>query len=103
MGLKQFLFLFLMVSFVLHGIAFTFLGWKRRKIHYFFLTGTFIFLTAIYFINFEGWILKVPGTDFPVTWLLRIGATLYTLIYLRFLYREEDSWFRKLTRGRGTQ
>ena len=101
MGFKQFLFLFLMVSFVLHGIAFTFLGWKRRKVHYFFLTGTFIFLTAIYFIKFEGWILRIPGTNFSATWLLRIGATLCTLTYLRFLYREEGSWLWKLTRGRG--
>ncbi len=96
MGFKQFLFLFLMVSFVLHGIAFTFLGWKRRKVHYFFLTGTFIFLTAIYFIKFEAWILRIPGTDFPAIWLLRIGATLCTLTYLRFLYREEGSWLWKL-------
>jgi len=96
LDLYSFISFFLIITFILHGIAFTFLGWKRRKIHYFFLTGTFVFLTAIYFIKFEGWALRVPGTNFPATWLLRIGATLCTLTYLRFLYREEGSWFRKL-------
>lgn len=88
---------FLVVTFLLHGIAFSFLGWRRRRVHYFFLTGTFVFLTAIYFIKWEGWTVSVPGTDFPVTWLLRIGATLCTLTYLCFLYREEGSWLWKLT------
>lgn len=91
---------FLVVTFVLHGMAFCFLGWRRRKTHYFFLTGTFVFLTAIYFIKWEGWSVSVPGTDLPATWLLRIGATLCTLTYLRSLYREEGSWLWKLTRGR---
>jgi len=94
---QQFLFLFLLVTFVLHGIAFAILGLRRRKVHYFFLTGTFTFLTAIYFIRFEGWTLRVPGANFPIAWLLRVGATLCTLIYLRILYREEGSWLWKLT------
>ena len=96
-GFESFVALFLLITFVLHGIVFTLLGVKRRKMRYFFLTGTFIFLTVIYFIKFEGWILRIPGTDFPATWLLRIGATLCTLTYLRFLYREEGSWLWKLT------
>ena len=96
-GVQSFIPLFLLITFFLHGVAFAFLGMKRRKIHYFFLTGTFVFLAAIYFVKFEGWILAVPGTNLPLTWLFRIGATLCTLTYLRLLYREEGSWFRKLT------
>ena len=90
--------LFLLITFVFHGIAFTIIGMKRRKIYYFFLTGTFVFLTAIYWIKFEGWELRVPGTRFPATWALRIGATLCTLIYLRSIYHEEGSWLWKLLR-----
>lgn len=90
--------LFLVVTFVLHGVAFAFLGWRRGKVHYFFLTGTFAFLTAIYFMRFEGWQLAVPSTDFPLTWLFRIAASLCTLIYLWLLQREEGSWLWKLTR-----
>ena len=101
MELKSLVALFLVVTFVLHGIAFTFLGLKRRRSYYFFLTGTFVFLSAIYWIKFEGWELRVPGTRFPATWLLRIGATLCTLIYLRCIYREKDSWLWKLMRRRG--
>lgn len=89
---------FFLVTFVSHGIAFAFLGMKRRKIHYFFLTGTFVFLTAIYFVKFEGWILTVPGTNFPLTWIFRMAATLCTLIYLWLLKGEEDSWLWKLIR-----
>ena len=100
MDLKSFVALFLVVTFVLHGIAFGFLGLKRRRSYYFFLTGTFVFLSAIYWIKFEGWELSVPGTRFPVTWALRIGATLCTLIYLRSIYHEEGSWLWRLTRNK---
>jgi hypothetical protein len=100
MTLGSFIYLFLVVSFVAHGVAFAVLAVKRRRTYYFFLTGTFIFLTAIYFIKFEGWQPAVPGTHFPVTWLLRLGATACTLIYLSIIYKEEGSWLWKLTRGR---
>ena len=96
MGIQSFLPLFLIVTFALHGIAFTFLGMKRRKSRYFFLTGTFIFLTSIYFIQWEGWSLRVPGTSISVTGFLRIAATFCTLFYLRSIYGEEGSWFWKL-------
>lgn len=89
---------FLVITFVLHGIAFSVLGWRRRKTHYFFLTGTFAFLTAIYFIKFEGWLLTVPGSDFPLAWVLRIAAGLCTLAYLWRLKQEEGSWLWKLAR-----
>jgi hypothetical protein len=98
MSLKNWVALFLLVSFVLHGIAFTIIAMKRRRAYYFFLTGTFVFLSAIYLIKFEGWELSVPGTQLPATWLLRIGATLCTLIYLRSIYRVEGTWLWKLTR-----
>jgi hypothetical protein len=100
MNINHFIALFLLVTFVLHGVAFTVLALKRRRAYYFFLTGTFIFLTAIYFIKFEGWRPEVPGTHFPATWLLRIGATLCTLIYLRVIYNEEGSWLWKLRNRR---
>jgi hypothetical protein len=100
MTLGSFIYLFLVISFVAHGVAFTVLAVKRRRTYYFFLTGTFIFLTAIYFIKFEGWQPAVPGTHFPAIWLLRLGATACTLIYLRIIYREEGSWLWKLTRRR---
>jgi hypothetical protein len=103
MDLKNFVALFLVITFVLHGIAFTFLGFKRRKGYYFFLSGTFAFLTAIYLMKFAGQFLSVPGTDLSATWLLRIGATLCTMIYLRCIYREEGSWLWKLTRRRKDQ
>ena len=57
MDIKIFLALFLTITFILHGIAFTFLGIKRRKIYYFFLVGTFTFLTAIYFLNLRAGLL----------------------------------------------
>jgi hypothetical protein len=100
MTLGSFVYLLLVLSFVAHGIAFTVLAVKRRRRYYFFLTGTFIFLTVIYFIKFEGWQPSLPGTGFPATWLLRIGATACTLIYLRIICNEEGSWLWKLTRGR---
>lgn len=96
MDIKSFVALFLVITFVLHGLVFAILGLKRRRTYYFFLTGTFAFLTAIYLIKFEGWTLRVPGTGFPATWLLRIGASLCTLIYLSFIYKEEGSWLWKL-------
>jgi hypothetical protein len=100
MTLGSFVYLLLALSFVAHGIAFTVLAVKRRRTYYFFLTGTFIFLTAIYFIKFEGWQPSLPGTGFPATWLLRIGATACTLIYLRIIYGEEGSWLWKLRNRR---
>ena len=98
MEFNSFVAAFLLVTFVCHGGAFTVLAVKWRRAYYFFLTGTFTFLAAIYFIKLEGWQLSVPGTDFPATWLLRIGATVCTLIYLRLIFREEGSWLWKLTR-----
>lgn len=103
MDLKSLVALFLTVTFILHGIAFTVLGLKRRKAYYFFLTGTFTFLTAIYLTKFEGWSSKFPGTDFSVILLLRIGATLCTLGYLAIIYREEGTWLWKLTRRKETR
>jgi len=91
---------FFLVTFVAHGVAFTILAVKRRRSYYYFLTGTFVFLTAIYLIKLEGWQPSVPGTDFPMTWLLRIGATASTVIYLCVIYNIEGSWLWKLTRGR---
>lgn len=88
--------LFLIITFLLHGLAFTVLGLRRHKAHYFLLTGTFSLLTAIYFIKLEGWGPRLPGTGLPLTWALRIGASICTLGYLRCLYREEGSWLWKL-------
>ncbi len=90
--------LFLSINFILHGFAFAILGLKRRRAHYFILTGTFAFLTCIYFLQFEGWALVVPGTHLSAAYVLRIGALLCTLSYLRVIYNEPDSWLWKLRR-----
>lgn len=103
MEFKTFTSLFLAVTFVLHGIAFTVLGFIRRKSYYFCLTGTFTFLTAIYLMKFEGWSPVFPGTDLSLMLLLRIGATLCTLGYLGIIYREEGTWLWKLMRQKGTR
>lgn len=101
MSLRDLLHLFLVVTFVLHGLAFATLGVRRRKVYYFFLTGTFIFLTTLYFVKFKGWDLRVPGIDWPANWLLRAGAALSTLTYLWLLNREEGSWLWRLTHRGG--
>ena len=98
MNVKDFIALFLMVTFVLHGGAFTILGFVRCKRYYFLMTGPFTLLTAIYFIKFEGWDLRLPGTNFPATWLLRIGAVVFTSSYLCVIYGEEGSWLWRLRR-----
>lgn len=90
--MEKLLFFFLTVTFVLHGVAFTVLGVRRRKPNYFMLTGTFVFLTTIYLIKFEDWAVALPGTSFPLTWLFRIGATVCSVIYLCLIYQEEGSW-----------
>jgi hypothetical protein len=100
MDLWAFIAAFLLVTFVCHGVAFTVLALKRRRKYYFLLTGTFAFLSVIYFLKLEGWQPSVPGTSFPAAWLLRIGATVCTLIYLRMIYYEEGSWLWKLMKNR---
>lgn len=100
MDIKSLLALFLIITFVLHGIAFTFIGLKRGRSHYLLLTGTFSLLIAIYLIKFEAWTVRVPGTTFPATWLLRIGATIFTLSYLHVIYKKEGTWLWKLA-GKG--
>lgn len=96
MDFKNSVALFLTITFVLHGLAFTILAFTRRKPYYFLLTGTFTLLTTIYFIKFAGWTVRVPGTSLSAIWLLRIGAGSCTLIYLWFIYNEEGSWLWKL-------
>ena len=103
MDIKTLSALFLVVTFVIHGIAFTILGLRRRKTYYFLLTGTFTFLTAIYFIKFEGWTTKVLGTDFSPEIILRVCAILCTLAYLRAIYNEKGSWLWKLTHRKRDQ
>lgn len=98
MDLYRFIALFLAVTFVMHGAAFTILGVKRHKGYYFFLSGTFALLTGLYFIRFEGWTLYLPGTDLSAASLLRIGAVLCTASYLGSIHKEEGSWLWKLKR-----
>lgn len=96
----EFIYLFLIITFVLHAVAFTVLALRRRKTYYFWLTATFSLLTLIYLMKLEMWSGTVPGTRLPWTWLLRIGATLSTLIYLGMIYRVEGSWLWKLIHRR---
>lgn len=95
--MDKFLYLFLTITFVLHGVAFTVLGLRRRKTYYFILTGTFLCLTAIYLMKFEEWAFTLPASSFPLSWLLRIGATLCTLIYFGAIYKEKGSWLWRVT------
>ena len=90
------IYLFLVLSFVAHGIAFAILGCTRERTQYFFLTGTFVFLTAVYLIKFEAWSVSIPGTTMPLTYLLRIAAFACTASYLRVIYDEEGSWLWRL-------
>ncbi|MGH7830544.1 MAG: hypothetical protein ACREP8_10250, partial [Candidatus Binatia bacterium] len=98
MDTGTFMALFLTITFILHGIAFGILGFMRCKSYYFYLTGTFTFLTAIYLMKLVGWSIGIPGTGFSVALLLRICAMLCTLSYLRFIYNEEGSWMWKIRR-----
>ena len=96
MELGDFVNVFLIITFVLHGVAFAILAVRRRKAAYVVLTGTFVFLTALYLVKFEGWDMPLPGARWPLTWALRAGATLCTAAYLCLIYREPGSWLRKL-------
>jgi hypothetical protein len=87
---------FLTFTFVVHGIAFTMLGFIRQKKYYFFLTGTFTFLTALYLMKFEGWTMNIPGTEISAAALFRICALLCSWSYLNAIYNERGSWLWKL-------
>jgi hypothetical protein len=87
---------FLTVTFVVHGLAFTMLGLTRQKRYYFFLTGTFTFLTALYLMKFEGWRLDVPGTGISAAGLFRVCAMVCSLAYFNAIYHERGSWLWKL-------
>jgi hypothetical protein len=85
----------LTLTFVVHGVAFTLLGFMRRKKYYFFLTGTFTFLTALYLMKFEGWRIDVPGTGVSAAALFRVCAMLCSLAYFNVIYNEPGSWLWK--------
>jgi hypothetical protein len=87
---------FLTFTFVAHGVAFTMLGFMRQKKYYFFLTGTFTFLTALYLMKFEDWTINIPGTEVPAAALFRVCAMLCSLSYLNVIYSERGSWLWKL-------
>ena len=92
----HFLYGFLVVTFVIHAVAFTVLALKRRKFHYFFLSGTFIFLIVIYILKFNSLWPVVPGTDISVIFVLRILAIAHTLAYLITISRIEGTWLQRL-------
>ncbi len=88
----KFIYLFLIITFVLHGVAFTILGIRRRRAYYFFLTGTFSILTVICLLKFEGWAPRVQGLG-PLTPLLRVAAILCTFAYLVVIHSEKVHGF----------
>ena len=88
--------LFLTITFIVHAVAFTLLGIKRRQKYYFYLTGTFTFLTTIYAMKALGRTPNLPGTTLALTTALRIGAGLCTLSYLAAIYRREGTWLYKI-------
>lgn len=90
----------LVLTFVLHCVAFTVLAIRRRKSYYFFLTGTFVFLTALYIMKFLSLSPTVGGTGVELRLVLRIGAIACTATYLIVLARTPGSWFSRLL-GRG--
>lgn len=91
---------FLVATFVVHAAAFTILAVKRRKRYYFALTGTFVFLTAIYVLKFRELSLVFPGTDMSLTLVLRILAIGCTMGYLALIARIPGTWLSRLI-GRG--
>ena len=96
----HFLYGFLVATFVVHAIAFTILGVKRQKKYYFWLTGTFSFLTAIYLLKFRELALMMPGTNFPLIAGIRILAIGCTLTYLIIIARTPGTWLSRLL-GKG--
>lgn len=92
----HFLFGFLLVTFVVHFIAFTVLGIVRRKKYYFFLSGTFACLTAIYYLKFNEFFPNIPNTAISAIVALRVGAICCTCLYLITIARIEGTWFNRL-------
>lgn len=90
------LFGFLMVTFVIHFLAFTVLAVVRRKPYYFLLSATFLFLTALYYLKFRAFFPNVPGTFLSVVVLLRVCAIACTLAYLIVISRIEGTWLHRL-------
>ena len=91
---------FLAVTFVVHAAAFTMLAVKRRKRYYFALTGTFVFLTAVYVLKFREISLVFPGTDLSLTLVFRIMAIGCTTGYLALIAKIPGTWLSRLI-GRG--
>jgi hypothetical protein len=86
---------FLTLTFVAHGVAFTILAFVRQKKAYFFLTGTFTFLTVLYLMKFEAWTINIPGTAIPAVALFRVCAIVCSSAYLNAIYNEPGSWLWK--------
>lgn len=95
---RHFLFGFLLGTFVLHGIAFTVLGIVRKKRYLFFLTGTFTFLSGVYYLKFREFFPNIPGMAVSAVVVLRICAIACTLTYLATIYRIEGTWLNRLLR-----
>ncbi len=96
----HFLFGFLLATFIVHGIAFTVLGLVRKKRYLFFLTGTFVCLSARYYLKFRDFSPNIPNTAVSVAVVLRICAIACTLMYLTTIYRIEGTWLNRLLRKR---
>lgn len=96
----HYLYGFLAATFVIHAVAFTILAVKRRKSYYFCLTGTFVFLTALYLLKFYeiSWRLAVAGTGMSLQVALRISAIACTLTYLWVIARTPGTWLSRLLR-----
>ena len=92
----------LVVSFAAHAIAFAILAVKRQKKYYYFLIGTFAFLTALYSLKFN-WGSAIPawfGPTIAPTLVLRMLAIGCTLGYLLTISKIKGSWLSRVM-GRG--
>ncbi len=91
---------FLAFTFVAHCAAFTILGVRRKKSYYFFLTGTFFCLTAVYVLKFLELKPMVMNTEMPWIMIIRIAAILCTLTYLTTIACTPDTWLNRLIASR---
>ncbi|OGH56223.1 MAG: hypothetical protein A3G34_13390 [Candidatus Lindowbacteria bacterium RIFCSPLOWO2_12_FULL_62_27] len=92
------LFGFLLFAFIIHFLAFTVLAVVRRKYYYFLLSGTFVFLSVIYYFKFQRICPNFPNTAVSVIVTCRVLAVSCTAAYLFTIARLPGTWLSRLLR-----